>query len=89
MVATSFEQAVLIYHRCICVYILNPILQKQKSRYPNGYLLFWVGGVIMDTSDGGNLTNAPMLRNLHPKALVCTLAQIFAPRTDKVYPKER
>ena len=44
--------------------------------------------LIMDTIYGGNLTNAPLLRNLNPKALGCTLAQIFAPRTDKVYLKE-
>ena len=45
--------------------------------------------VIMDTIYGNNLTNAPLLRNLHPKVLGCTLAQIFAPCTDKVHPKER
>ena len=44
--------------------------------------------VIMDTIYGSNLTNAPLLRNLHPKALGCTLVQIIAPRTDKVHPKE-
>ena len=44
--------------------------------------------VIMDTIYGDNLTNTSLLRNLHPKVLVCTLAQIFAPCTDKVYPKE-
>ena len=44
---------------------------------------------IMDTIYGSNLTNAPLLRNLHPKALGCTLVKIIAPRTDKVYPKER
>ena len=45
--------------------------------------------LIMDTIYGGNLTNAPVLRNLHPKVPGCTLAQIIAPRADKVYPKER
>jgi hypothetical protein len=44
--------------------------------------------VIMDTIYGGNLANAPLPQNLHPKALGCTLAQIIAPRTDKVHPKE-
>ena len=44
--------------------------------------------LIMDTIYGGNLTNAPLLQNLHPKVLGCTLAQIFAPCTDKVHPKE-
>jgi hypothetical protein len=45
--------------------------------------------LIMDTIYGGNLTNAPLLQNLHPKVLGCTLAHFFAPCTDKVHPKER
>ena len=44
--------------------------------------------VIMDTIYAGNLANAPLPQNLQPKALGCTLAQIIAPRTDKVHPKE-
>lgn len=44
--------------------------------------------VITDTIYGDNLTNAPLLQNLHPKAIGCTLEQIFAPCTDKVHPKE-
>ena len=44
--------------------------------------------VIMDTIYCGNLTNAPPLRNLYPKVLGCTFAQIIAPRADKVYLKE-
>ena len=63
-----------------------PIYQKRGRRQASSFL---GGVVIMDTSDGGNLTNAPILRNLHPKVPGCTLAQIFAPCTDKVHPKER
>ena len=43
--------------------------------------------IIMDTIYGDSLTNAPLLRNLHPKTLGCTLARMFAPSTDKVYPR--
>ena len=43
--------------------------------------------IIKDTIYGDSLTNAPLLRNLHPKMLGCTLARIFAPSTDKVYPR--
>ena len=37
----------------------------------------------MDTICGGNLTNAPLLQNLHPKVFECTLTQIIAPHAKK------
>ena len=59
-----------------------------KKREASASLFFMGVRVIMDTIYGDNLTNTSLLRNLHPKVLGCTLAQIFAPCTDKVYPKE-
>ena len=66
-----------------------PFTAHRKADIPFGISAFLCVKVIMDTIYGGNLTNAPLLRNLHPKVLGCTLAQIFAPCTDKVYLKER
>ena len=43
--------------------------------------------VIMDTIYGDNLTNAPLLRNLHPKVPECTLAQILHPVPIKYTPR--
>ena len=59
-----------------------------NKRKADAFLLFLGMMVIMDTIYGGNLANAPLPQNLHPKALGCTLVHIFAPCTDKVHPKE-
>ena len=43
--------------------------------------------IIMDTIYGGNLTNAPLLQNLHPKVLGCTLAHFLHPVPIKCTPR--
>ena len=65
------------------------LLKRKGTQVSYQYLRSNLGvKVIMDTSYGGNLTNVPLLRKLRPKALGCTLTQIIAPSTDKMYSKE-
>ena len=84
-----FALVAAICHRHIAIELFESPFQKKKMSMASAMLIFLCVKVIMDTVYGGNLTNAPLLRNLHPKVLGCTLAQIFAPCTDKVHPKER
>ena len=58
-----------------------------KIRNGKSHSGFLGGVVIMDTSDGGNLTNAPMLQNLHPKVPGCTLAHFLHPVPIKCTPR--